>query len=112
MTRLRQEVDRLAIDLAWSLWSELGVDGVVRRHDWQAIDLEPLIIFTPRLGDPDLGLRAGATDWCFATAGFASAFRLRNLADQASPPTSAAFGRYAATVRAHTKAPWPGRGDH
>ncbi len=111
MTRLRQEVDRLALDLAWSLWAELGVDGVVRRHDWQAIDLEPLIIFTSRLGDGDHRLRASTIDWCITNSRFASAFRLRNLADQASPSTRAAFGRYAATVRAHAKAPWPGHGD-
>jgi len=29
-------------DLAWSLWTELGADGIRRRHDWQAIDLEPV----------------------------------------------------------------------
>ena len=111
MTRLSQESSRHALDLAWSLWAELGVDGVVRRHDWQAIDLEPLIIFTANLGDADHRLRASTIDWCIANARFASAFRLRNLADQASPETRAAFGQYAATVRAHTKAPWPGRGD-
>ena len=111
MTRLSQEVSRLALDLAWSLWAELGVDGVVRRHDWQAIDLEPLIIFTATFGDADHRLRASTIDWCIANARFASAFRLRNLAEQSSPATRAAFGQYAATVRAHTKAPWPGHGD-
>ena len=111
MTRLSQEANRLAVDLAWSLWAELGVDGAVRRHDWQAIDLEPLIIYTAKLGDKEHRLRASTIDWCITNARFASAFRLRNLADQASPATRAAFGRYAATVRAHTKAPWPGHGD-
>jgi hypothetical protein len=111
MTRLRHEIDGLALDLAWSLWSELGVDGAVRRHDWQAIDLEPLIIFTAHLGGADSRLRASAIDWCIAHARFASAFRLRNLADRASATTRTAFGRFAATVRAHTKAPWPGQGD-
>jgi hypothetical protein len=111
MTRLSQEVDALALDLAWSQWAELGVDGTARRHDWQAIDLEALIIFTSHLGDADSRLRASAIDWCITHSRFASAFRLRNLADQASPATRAAFGRFAATVRAHTKAPWPGQGD-
>jgi hypothetical protein len=111
MTRLSQEVDRLALELAWSLWAELGVDGMVRRHDWQAIDLEPLIVFTAHLGDADNRLRASTIDWCITNARFVSAFRLRNLAEQASAPTRAAFGRYAATVRAHSKAPWPGEGD-
>ena len=111
MTRLREEIDGLALDLAWSLWSELGVDGAVRRHDWQAIDLEPLIMFTAHLGGADSRLRASAIDWCIAHARFASALRLRNLADRASAATRASFGRLAATVRAHTKAPWPGQGD-
>src|SRR3984893_9291958 len=111
MTRLRQEIDGLALDLAWSLWSELGVDGAVRRPDWQGIELEPLIIFTAHLGGADSRLRASAIDWCIAHARFASAFRLRNLADKASTGTRTAFGRFAATVRAHTEAPWPGEGD-
>jgi hypothetical protein len=111
MTRLSQEVDALALDLAWSLWAELGVDATVRRHDWQAIDLEPLIIFTSHLGAADSRLRASTIDWCINNARFASAFRLRNLAEQASPATRAAFGRFAATVRTHAKAPWPGQGD-
>src|SRR6202521_5750757 len=111
MTRLNQEVDRLAVELAWSLWAELEVGRVLGRHDWTAIDLEPLIIFTAHLGDADNRLRASTIDWCIANARFVSAFRLRNLADQASPQTRTAFGRYAATVRAHSKAPWPGEGD-
>ena len=53
MTRLNDEVAGLALDLAWSLWAELGVDGRLRRHDWQAIDLEPLIIFTAYIASFD-----------------------------------------------------------
>jgi hypothetical protein len=111
MSRLAQEIDALALDLAWSLWAELGVDGAARRHDWQAIDLEPLIIFTAHLGGADGRLRASTIDWCITNARFASAFRLRHLAERARPATRAAFGRFSATVRAHAKAPWPGEGD-
>ena len=111
MSRLVQEIDALALDLAWSLWAELGVDGAARRHDWQAIDLEPLIIFTAHLGGADNRLRASTIDWCITNARFASAFRLRHLSEGAAPDTRAAFGRYSATVRAHAKAPWPGEGD-
>ena len=111
MSRLAREIDALAVDLAWSLWAELGVDGAARRHDWQAIDLEPLIIFTAHLGGGDSRLRASTIDWCITNARFASAFRLRHLAERAGVATRAAFGRYSATVRAHAKAPWPGEGD-
>jgi hypothetical protein len=111
MSRLGQEIDALALDLAWSLWAELGVDGAARRHDWQAVDLEPLIIFTAQLGGADSRLRASTIDWCITNARFASAFRLRHIVERASAATRAAFGRYSATVRAHAKAPWPGEGD-
>ena len=111
MSRLGQDIERLILDLAWSLWAELGVEGGARRHDWQAIDLEPLIIFTAHLGAVDSRLRASSIEWCITNARFASAFRLRNLADRASEPTRAAFGHFAATVRAHAKVPWPGEGD-
>jgi hypothetical protein len=111
MTRLSHEIDGLTLDLAWSLWAELGVDGMRRRHDWQAIDLEPLIIFTAYVGNTDSRLRANSMDWCIANARFASAFRLRNLAQQASELTRDAFGRYAATVKAHARVPWPSHGD-
>jgi hypothetical protein len=111
MTRLNDEIGGLTLDLAWSLWAELGVDGRLRRHDWQAIDLEPLIIFTAYIGNFDSRLRANSMDWCIANARYASAFRLRNLAEQAGVVAREAFGRYAATVRAHAKVPWPGLGD-
>ena len=111
MTHLNDEIDGLALDLAWSLWSELGLDGGSRRHDWQAIDLEPLIIFTAYVGNKDSRLRANSMDWCVANARFASAFRLRNFAQQASLATREAFGRYAATIKVHANVAWPSQGD-
>lgn len=111
MTRLGREVDRLVLDLAWSLWAELGVEGGTRRHDWQAVDLEALIIFTAYLGATDSRLRVSSMNWCVTNARFASAFRLRNLVERASEGTRTAFGRFAVTVRTHAKVPWPGEGD-
>jgi DNA-binding transcriptional ArsR family regulator len=96
----------LALDLAWSLWAELGVSGWSRRHSWQAIDLEPLILFTAYLGEHDARLRDESLDWCVQNSRFVSAVRLRNLLpifERAAEP----FGRYAAAVRLHTHAPWP-----
>jgi hypothetical protein len=110
LSRLSHELDGLALDLAWSQWTELGVESAVRHNEWRAIDLEPLIIFTATLG-LDSRLRAASIDWCITNARFASAFRLRNFARQATPRTRTAFGRYAATVREHAKVPWPGHGD-
>jgi DNA-binding transcriptional ArsR family regulator len=111
MTRLGDEIGGLALDLAWSLWSELGVDGAVRRHDRQAIDLEPLIIFTAWIGAADRRLRSRSMEWSIENYRLASAIRMRNLARRASAGTRESLGRYAATVKAHTNAPWPAHGD-
>lgn len=111
MTRLGDEVGALALRLAWSLWSELGVDGTIRSHDLQAIDLEPLIMFTAWLGTADRRLRTRTIEWSIANYRLASAIRMRNLTRAASPSTRESFGRYAATVNAHTNAPWPVGGD-
>src|SRR5260370_7030789 len=90
-----------------SLWAELGVDGAARRHDWQAIDLEPLIIFTAHLGGADSRLRASTIDWCITNARFASAFRLRHLAERAGAATRPAFGRSPSPALPHPPPPCP-----
>ena len=110
MTRLRQDVDRLALELAWSQWRELGVGATSPRHQWHAIDLEPLIVFTSGLGS-DTRLRARTIDWCITNARFTSALRLRHFAARATLRTRKAFGRYAATVKVHSALPWPAQGD-
>ena len=110
MSRLSHELDGLALDLAWSQWTELGVDSIVRRHEWRAIDLEPLIIFTASRGS-DSRLRSASIEWCIDNGPLASVFRLRNFAREASPKTRAAFGRYAATVKTYARVSWPASGD-
>jgi hypothetical protein len=110
MTRLGDEIGELALELAWSLWSELGVDGGARRHDWQAIDLEPLLLYTAWIGPADRRLQSRSIEWSIANFRMASAIRMRNLVRRASRSTGASFGRYAATVKEHANAPWPASG--
>jgi len=91
------------LDLAWSLWTELGVQGVRRRHEGWAIDIESLIAFTAALGDLDPRLRDEATDWCIANHRYISSSRLKTVV--ASLSEYAAFiGEFIATVNAHSHA--------
>lgn len=93
--------------LAWSLWAELGVSGWGRRHaDWE-VDPEALIVFTAALGNGDPRLRDESLDWCIQNHRYVSAVRLRNLLRGEPPRVRAAFGPYAATVRAHARVNWP-----
>lgn len=105
-----EDVVGASLDLAWSLWTELGVRGTIRRHADRAIDLEPLILHTAWLGNHDRRLWAEALDWCVTNSSLVSATRLKRLLAGASQRVSQAFGQFAATVKTHTSVAWPGIG--
>lgn len=92
------EIANLALDLAKSLWAELGVGGVPARHDWQALDLEPLIIFTASLTLAAEPFVASTIRWCAANATCISLPRLRSLAPRFSPSTREALSGYQRAV--------------
>jgi hypothetical protein len=101
----------LALSTAWSLWTELGLSGWERRHQSEAVDLEPLIQFTAWLGRLDHRLLDESLDWCITNARFVSATRLRSLLKRADPEVVEAFGDYSATVASKVpKTRWPGEG--
>ncbi|MBA2447568.1 MAG: hypothetical protein H0V51_06030 [Chloroflexi bacterium] len=108
MQRFSDQVEERTLELAWSLWVEVGVSGWTRRHAASAIDPEPLILFTAALRDLDPRLRDESTDWCIRYGRYVSAARLRNLLRSEPPKVQSAFGEYAATVNAHAGVRWPG----
>ena len=103
MTVLGDEIARSAVELATSLWAELGVTNSPRRHDWQAIDLEPLIILTACCASGDAHLRARTIEWCAENERYLSTFRLQRFSKLAHPTTRRAAERYVAAVVAATK---------
>lgn len=109
---MTERIAKLVVDLGWSLWSELGVPGVVRHHAHVAIDPEPLIVFSPWLFRDDARLQDEIVRWCVAHADRISASRLHGLLKTASPEVLSAFHDLATTLRAHgvpwTKAKTPG----
>lgn len=107
MTRLSVELREHALDLAWSLWAELGVSGWQRRHTSHAIDPEPLIIFTAWLADADPRLRDESLDWCVSYGRWVSAARFKNLLADEPEDRKSSFGWYGATVAAHAASRWP-----
>jgi DNA-binding transcriptional ArsR family regulator len=107
MTGFSEQLQEHALDLAWSLWAELGVSGWRRSHTSHAIDPEHLILFTSFLGDADPRLRDESTDWCITYGRYVSAARLKNLLAQEPPEIQRGFGRFAATVNAHSSLRWP-----
>ena len=98
------DITSLALDLARSLWAELGVGGSQCRHDWQALDLEALIIFTASLSRPDDPFIARTIHWCALNISLISQLRLRNLAHRFTPTTRKALEGYMRAVERPTRA--------
>ena len=102
---MTKRIAKLVVDFGWSLWSELGVPGVVRHHAHVAIDPEPLIVFSPWLFRDDARLQEEVVRWCVAHADRISASRLHGLVKTASPDVSSAFHKLTTTLQAHG-VPW------
>ena len=98
MNAFSDDVADLALDLARSLWAELGVGDAPRRHDWQALDLEPLIGFTAWCASTDSTLRAKTIDWCVANVRHISSVRLRRFRSEAGPHVRRPVDRYIAAI--------------
>lgn len=96
-----------SLELAWSLWAELGVSGWERHHSNLAIDVEPLILFTAALCYTDPRLRDEALDWCIRYGELVSVSRLQNLLAGGFGDFRQSFGPFAATVNAHARHRWP-----
>lgn len=107
MSSFREALEQGALDLAWSLWTEVGVQGVQRRHAYHAIEIEPLVVFTAAIGDLDARLRDESIDWCMAYGRLVSKSLLKRLVSDELPEAQSAFGRYAATVNAQSALRWP-----
>jgi DNA-binding transcriptional ArsR family regulator len=103
LTALGEEFASSALELARSLWAELGVGDAPRRHDWQALDLEPLIIFTAACAAADARLRSRTIDWCIANSGYVSGVRLHHFWRLADKSTRRAVEEYVATIESATR---------
>lgn len=101
---LSKQLDRSLLDLAWSLWTELGVAGVKRKHQNSLIQLEELILFTSVLAEVDPRLRDESLDWCSKYHRFISVHRLKSLMkDFPEEP----FLEYAAMLNSIVQTNWP-----
>ncbi len=101
---------RALVDLGWSLFTELGVPGVVRHHRRVALDPEPLIVSVPALFELDPRLRDQVYGWCASHAGRLSVSRLQGLSRGLPEAAQAEFRGLAATLRRHAKVRWPDEG--
>lgn len=107
MQNLSQKIDQHLVDLAWSLWTELGVAGTKRQHQSCLIALEELILLTAVLAEVDPRLRDEALDWCSRYYHFVSISRLRTLLSSLGEFFLEPFSAFAATLNSVCRANWP-----
>lgn len=105
--KLSKHIDNNLLDLAWSLWTELGVAGVKQNHQGTHIWLEELVIFTSALAEIDPRLRNESLDWCSQFHKYISISRLKSLMNDFEPLAKEPFSKYALTLNSISKANWP-----
>ena len=107
MRHLNKELDGLLLDLAWSLWTELGVAGLERRHKNFLINVEELILLTVILAKIDPRLRDESLDWCSQYHHFISTSRLKSIIKSFGNSLNTYFSSYSATLNSISRAAWP-----
>jgi hypothetical protein len=107
MIPLNKELDQLLLDLAWSLWTELGVAGIKRKHQKFLINLEELILLTVALAEVDPRLRNESLDWCSQYHHFFSISRLKTIIKGFGSSLNESFSSYAATLNSLSRTDWP-----
>ncbi len=94
---LIKKFDQNLLNLAWSLWTELGVAGNKQSHQDVLILIEELIIFTSVLAEIDPRLRDESLDWCAQYNHFISISRLKSLMKDFEL-TMEPFSKYASSL--------------
>lgn len=98
MGTVSKQIDENLAHLAWSLWTEIGVAGLERRHRDFLIVPEELIILTSALSEFDPRLRDEALDWCIHYHRFISPIRLHILAKKHEEYIARPFSVFSATL--------------
>lgn len=105
--QLIKELDRHLLNLAWSLWTELGVQGHKRNHQNCLIFLEELVLLTTVLVEIDPRLRDESLDWCSKYHHFISISRLKSLIKGLDVLVLEAFSRYSSILNSISRTHWP-----
>ncbi len=104
---LIKQLDKNLLNLAWSLWTEVGVAGVKQNHQNVLILMEELVIFTSVLAEIDPRLRDESLDWCSQFYHFISISRLKSLMKDFEELVKEPFSKYASSLNNISKAKWP-----
>jgi hypothetical protein len=105
--QLAKQLNKNLLDLAWSLWTELGVAGIKQSHKNVLIFIEELVVFTSIIAEIDPRLRDESMDWCSQYHHFISISRLKSLIKDFDESDKKSFSKYASSLNRISKANWP-----
>lgn len=97
METVSKQFDENLAHLAWSLWTELGVRGIERKHQAFSIAPEELILLTSVISEFDPRLRDEALDWCIHYHRFISPVRLHIIVKKYGIDFVEPFSTFSAT---------------
>ena len=100
MRTVSKKIDESLARLAWSLWTEIGVAGLERKHRTFSVAPEELIILTSVLAEFDPRLRDESLDWCTRYHCFISPIRLHILAKKYEDFIAEPFSIFSKTLNA------------
>ena len=110
-TWMRETVDRLddaMLDLAWSLWSALGVSSWAAPASGWVIEIEPLLVFTALVGQADERLRREVASWAAAQESLLSVRQFKHVVSAHRWPVEDPIGDFGSLLSAATGRRWPG----
>jgi hypothetical protein len=98
---IKDRAREASLDLAWSLWTELGVPGPRRNHQRAILDPERLILVTPWSCRDDARIIDLAFAWCTQHSHRISAPRLAGLLRTTQLEIRASAERFLGELAAH-----------
>lgn len=108
LATLRDDLGLAAIDVAWRMWSELGVSSWEGSAPTSVVELEPLIAFTAVAGVHERRLLAQAVDWCVVNTELVSLHQLRRVVSLQRWPFKGPIAEFGATAGHFMRKQWPG----
>lgn len=108
MREVSKQFDQNLARLAWSLWTELGVAGLERKHQAFSVIPEELIVLTSILSEFDPRLRDEALDWCTRYHHLISPIHLQILAKKYETYIAEPFSIFSTTFNSmvDTRTKW------
>jgi len=109
VSQLLDRADERLVDLAWSLWTALGVSSWASPADAAVIEVEPLLAYTAIVGKDDQRLLREVTSWVVEQMPLLSLRQFKSVVRAQRWPFEGPIEAFGATLAHATGKTWPGK---